>query len=47
MLVIEALYWVLVRKPDWKRPLGVPRRRWEDNIKEDLTFMGPCFVKIF
>ena len=23
------------RKPEGKRPLGRPRRRWEDNIKED------------
>ena len=23
-------------KPDGKRPLGRPRRRWEDNIKKDL-----------
>ena len=27
---------VLVRKPESKRPLGRPRRRWEDNIKMDL-----------
>ena len=27
---------VLVGKPDGKRPLGRPRRRWEDNIKIDL-----------
>jgi hypothetical protein len=27
---------VLVGKPEWKRPLGRPRRRWEDNIKMDL-----------
>jgi hypothetical protein len=26
----------LVRKPEGKRPLGSPRRRWEDNIKMDL-----------
>jgi hypothetical protein len=26
----------LVRKPEGKRPLGRPRRRWEDNIKEIL-----------
>jgi hypothetical protein len=25
-----------VRKPEGKRPLGRPRRRWEDNIKMDL-----------
>jgi hypothetical protein len=25
-------YKILVGKPDGKRPLGIPRRRWEDNI---------------
>ena len=29
-------YRVLVGKPEGKRPLGRPRRRWEDNIKKDL-----------
>jgi hypothetical protein len=27
---------VLVGKPEGRRPLGRPRRRWEDNIKTDL-----------
>jgi hypothetical protein len=27
---------LLVRKPEGKRPLGRPRRRWVDNIKRDL-----------
>jgi len=31
---------VLVRKPEGKRPLGRPRRRWEDNIKLDLLEVG-------
>ena len=31
---------VLVGKPDGKRPLGRPRRRWEDNIKMDLEEVG-------
>ena len=30
----------LVGKPDGKRPLGRPRRRWEDNIKMDLEEVG-------
>jgi hypothetical protein len=34
------VYRVLVRKPEGKRPLGRPRRRWEDNIKMDLQEMG-------
>jgi len=29
-----------VRKPEGKRPLGRPRRRWEDNIKMDLQEVG-------
>ena len=31
---------VLAGKPEGKRPLGRPRRRWEDNIKMDLTEVG-------
>jgi len=30
----------LVGKPEGKRPLGRPRRRWEDNIKMDLQVVG-------
>jgi hypothetical protein len=30
------VYRLLVGKPDGKRPLGRPRRRWIDNIKMDL-----------
>jgi hypothetical protein len=33
-------YRILVGKPEGKRPLGRPRRRWEDNIKMDLRKMG-------
>jgi hypothetical protein len=32
----SGVYRVLVGKPERKRPLGRPRRRWEDNIKMDL-----------
>jgi hypothetical protein len=32
----ERLYKVLVGKPEGKRQLGIPRRRWEDIIKTDL-----------
>ena len=31
---------VLVGKPEGKRPLGRPRRRWKDNIKMDLDEVG-------
>ena len=30
----------LVGKPEGKRPLGRPRRRWDDNIKMDLQEVG-------
>jgi hypothetical protein len=30
-------YRILVRNPEGKRPLGIPRRKWVDNIKMDLT----------
>ncbi|KAJ4427784.1 hypothetical protein ANN_25437 [Periplaneta americana] len=33
-------YRVLVGRPEGKRPLGMPRRRWEDNIKMDLREVG-------
>jgi hypothetical protein len=31
---------VLVGKPEGKRPLGKPRRRWEDNTEMDLQEVG-------
>jgi hypothetical protein len=34
--VWKGVYRVLVGKPEGKRPLGRPRRIWEDNIKADL-----------
>jgi hypothetical protein len=33
-------HWVLVGKPEVKRPLGRPRCRWEDNIKMDVREIG-------
>jgi hypothetical protein len=33
-------YMLLVGKPEGKRPLGRPRRRWVDNIKMDLLEIG-------
>jgi hypothetical protein len=35
-----GVYWVLVGKPEGKRPLGRPRRRWEDIIEMDLPEVG-------
>jgi hypothetical protein len=34
------VYRLLVVKPEGKRPLGRPRRRWMDNIKMDLLDIG-------
>jgi len=36
----RGVYRVLVWKPEGKRPLGKPRRRWKDNIKIDLQEVG-------
>jgi hypothetical protein len=36
----RGVYRVLVRKPEAKRPLGRPRRRWEGNIKMDIQEVG-------
>ena len=36
----RGVHKVLVEKPEGKRPLGRPRRRWEDNIKMDLEEVG-------
>jgi len=36
----RGVYRVLVEKPEGTRPLGRPRRRWENNIKMDLKEMG-------
>ena len=36
----RSVHRILVGKPEGKRPLGRPRRRWEDNIKMDLQEVG-------
>jgi hypothetical protein len=36
----RGAYRVLVGRPEGKRPLGRPRRRWEDNIKMHLREIG-------
>jgi hypothetical protein len=36
----RGVHWVLVGKPEGKRPLGRLRHRWEDNIKVDLQEVG-------
>ena len=36
----RGVHRVRVGKPEGKRPLGRPRRRWKDNIKRDLREVG-------
>jgi len=40
----RGVYRVLVGKPEGKRPLGKPRRRWVDNIRMDLQEMGRGYM---
>jgi len=40
MVEERGVYRVLVGKPEGKRPLGRPRRRWVDNIRMDLQEVG-------
>jgi hypothetical protein len=36
----RVAYMILVGKPEGRRPLGRPRRRWEDNIKMNIQEVG-------
>jgi hypothetical protein len=40
MVEERKVYRVLVGKPEGKKPLGRPRRRWEDGIRMDLMETG-------
>jgi hypothetical protein len=40
MGVVRGAYNILVWRPEGRRPLRRPRRRWEDNIKMDLREIG-------
>jgi hypothetical protein len=42
----RGVYRGLVGKPEGKRPLGRPRRRWEDNIKADLPEVGCGYMDL-
>jgi hypothetical protein len=37
---VRGAYNILVGRPEGRRPLGRPRRRWEDNIRMDLMEIG-------
>jgi len=36
----RGVYRLMVGKPEGRRPMGRPRRRWEDNIKTDFQEVG-------
>ena len=40
----RRVYRVLVGKPEGRRPLGRPRRRWVDNIRMDLQEVGRGYM---
>jgi hypothetical protein len=40
MREVRGAYNILIGRPEGRRPLGRPRRRWEDNIKMDLREIG-------
>ena len=44
MVEERGLYRVLVGKPEGRRPLGRPRRRWVDNIRMDLQEVGCWYM---
>jgi hypothetical protein len=43
LLNSPSCYRILVGKPEGTRPVGRPRRRWEDTIKRDLLEVGGGF----
>jgi hypothetical protein len=43
---MENAYRILVGKPEGKRPLGRPRRRWVDNIKMDCRENGMVWIRL-
>jgi hypothetical protein len=45
MVEDRGVHRVLVEKPERKKPLGRPRRRWKDNIKIDLQEVGGRVVE--
>jgi hypothetical protein len=42
----RKVYKVLLVKPEGKRPLGRPRRRWEDGIRMDLREIGGDWIRL-
>jgi hypothetical protein len=42
----RGVYRVLMGKPEGKRPLGRPRRRWEDNFKMEVVCGGMDWIEL-
>jgi len=42
----RKVYKVLVGKPEGKRPLGRPRRRWEDGIRIDIDWVDVEWIQL-
>jgi hypothetical protein len=42
----RGVYKILVGRPEGRRPLGRPRRRWEDNIKMDFQELGGSWIEL-
>jgi len=40
----RGVYKILLGKPEGRRPLGRPRRRWVDNIRMDLQEVGCVYM---
>jgi len=43
-MVERGVYWVLLGKPEGRRPLGRPRRRWMVNIRMYLQEVGCVYM---
>jgi hypothetical protein len=44
----KIVYKVLVGKPEGKRPLGIPRRRWEDGVRMNhrMILLGSDWIRL-
>jgi hypothetical protein len=42
----RGVYRVLVGRPEGKKPLGRPRRSWEDNIKMEIGIDGAKWIRL-
>ena len=47
ILIYIIFIYIILGKPEGKRPLRRPRRRWEDNIKMDIQEVGTYIIFIY